>query len=98
MNFPKDFLFGSATASYQVEGAWDKDGRTMSIWDTFCRTPGAVRHGHTGDKACDQYHRYPEDIDLMYRAGIQSYRFSLAWPRIFPKGRQYPQPRRNRLL
>ena len=92
MNFPKDFLFGSATASYQVEGAWDKDGRTMSIWDTFCRTPGAVRHGHTGDRACDQYHRYPEDIDLMYRAGIQSYRFSLAWPRIFPKGGSTPNP------
>jgi beta-glucosidase len=86
MSFSEDFLFGAATASYQVEGAFNEGGRTMSIWDTFARTPGKVSHGHRGDLACDQYHRYEEDIELMHRAGIQSYRFSLAWPRILPGG------------
>lgn len=86
MGFSSNFLFGTATASYQVEGAYNIDGRTMSIWDTFSRTPGKVLHGHTGDYACDQYHRYQEDIELMHQAGIQAYRFSLAWPRILPGG------------
>lgn len=86
MGFSNDFLFGTATASYQVEGAYNIEGRTMSIWDTFSRTPGKVSHGHRGDYACDQYHRYEEDIELMHQAGIQSYRFSLAWPRILPGG------------
>jgi beta-glucosidase len=90
MHFPEDFLFGSATASYQVEGAYNENGRTMSIWDTFCRIPGAVRHGHTGDRTCDQYHRYMEDIELMYQAGLQAYRFSLSWSRIFPGGKDVP--------
>ena len=78
MSFSKDFLFGAATASYQVEGAFNEGGRTVSIWDTFARTPGKVSNGDRGDFACDQYHRYEEDIELMHRAGIQSYRFSLA--------------------
>lgn len=86
ISFPKDFIWGTATASYQVEGAYDEDGRGRSIWDTFCRTPGKVAHGHTGDTACDQYHRYQEDVRLMHELGISSYRFSIAWPRIFPDG------------
>ncbi len=90
MEFSRDFLFGCATASYQVEGAFNTDGRTMSIWDTFCRTPGAVKNGDTGDTACDQYHRFEEDIQLMHQAGIQAYRFSLSWPRILPGGSSSP--------
>jgi beta-glucosidase len=92
-SFPSDFLWGAATASYQIEGAAEEDGRGPSIWDTFSRTPGRIRHGHTGDIACDHYHRYREDIALMERLGINTYRFSLAWPRVFPEGsgRQNPQ-------
>jgi beta-glucosidase len=85
--FPEDFLWGVATASYQVEGAADVDGRGPSIWDTFSRTPGAVLHGHTGDVSVDQYHRYPEDIALMRELGVDAYRFSIAWPRVQPDGR-----------
>jgi len=84
-NFGKDFLWGTATASYQVEGAVSEDGRRPSIWDTFCRTAGKVAHGHTGDVTCDQYHRYPEDIALMRELGARAYRFSIAWPRLFPE-------------
>lgn len=92
-SFPSDFIWGAATASYQIEGAVDEDGRGPCIWDTFAKTAGKVLHGHTGDVACDHYHRYPEDIALMERLGIGSYRFSLAWPRIFPEGmgRKNPQ-------
>lgn len=86
MAFPADFLWGTATASYQVEGAWDEDGRGLSIWDVFCRKPGAVYEGHTGDVACDHYHRYREDVALMREIGIKAYRFSIAWPRIMPEG------------
>lgn len=86
LTFPADFLWGAATAAFQVEGAYNEDGRGMSIWDTFCRTPGAVINGDTGDVACDHYHRYPEDIDLMKRIGVEGYRFSIAWPRIIPQG------------
>jgi beta-glucosidase len=86
MNFPEDFLWGTATASYQVEGAVDEDGRGPSIWDTFSHTPGKVYRGDTGDIACDQYHRLEEDLDLMVDLGIQAYRFSVAWPRIQPEG------------
>ncbi len=84
--FPDDFLWGTATASYQVEGAANEDGRGTSIWDTFSKTPGKVRHGHTGDIACDQYHRYQEDVSLMRSLGTGAYRFSIAWPRIYPSG------------
>ena len=80
------FLWGVATASYQVEGAVDAGGRGKSIWDTFCKTPGKVYANHNGDVACDQYHRYPEDIALMADIGVQAYRFSIAWPRILPTG------------
>lgn len=86
LTFPDGFLFGSATASYQIEGAATEDGRGPSIWDTFSHTPGRVVHGHTGDVACDHYHRLDEDLDLMQRLGLQSYRFSIAWPRIQADG------------
>jgi len=85
--FPKDFLWGTATAAYQVEGAAHEGGRGESIWDTFCRKPGAVYAGENGDTACDHYHRYAEDIALMAELGFKSYRFSIAWPRIIPTGR-----------
>lgn len=80
-------VWGAATASYQIEGAVDTDGRGPSIWDTFVKQPGAILNGDTGDVACDHYHRYREDIDLMRRLGIASYRFSVAWPRVQPDGK-----------
>lgn len=82
--FPEGFTFGSATASYQVEGAASEDGRTPSIWDTFSKTPGKVWNGDTGDVACDHYHRVDSDLDLMNELGLEAYRFSIAWPRIQP--------------
>ena len=82
--FPKDFLWGTATASYQVEGAVKEDGRTPSIWDTFAHTPGMITDRSNGDVACDQYHRYREDVELMKQLGGGAYRFSISWPRIFP--------------
>jgi beta-glucosidase len=84
--FPDGFLWGTATASYQVEGAVEEDGRGPSIWDTFSHTPGKVLHGDTGDIACDQYHRLEGDLDLLESLGVQAYRFSVAWPRIQPEG------------
>ncbi|MFE6645144.1 glycoside hydrolase family 1 protein [Nocardioides sp. NPDC057772] len=84
--FPENFLWGAATASYQIEGAVDEDGRTPSNWDTFSRVPGAILNGDTGDVACDHYHRMPEDVALMKRLNLASYRFSTAWPRIRPDG------------
>src|SRR5829696_1327091 len=86
MRFPENFLWGTATAAYQVEGAVNEDGRGASIWDTFSHTPGKVHHGDTGDIACDQYHRLEEDLDLMSELGMQAYRFSVAWPRVQPEG------------
>jgi beta-glucosidase len=85
--FPDGFLWGAATAAYQIEGAATEDGKGPSIWDTFSHTPGKVYHGETGDIACDSYHRYPEDIELLKRLGVGAYRFSVSWPRILPKGR-----------
>jgi len=84
--FPKDFLWGAATAAYQVEGAANIDGRGPSIWDTFSHAPGNTLNGDTGDVACDHYHRYPEDIALMKTIGLQGYRFSFSWSRLFPNG------------
>ena len=86
VRFPEGFLWGTATASYQIEGAVNEDGRGPSIWDTFSHTPGKVRHGDTGDIACDHYHRIEEDLDLMASLGLQAYRFSVAWPRVQPEG------------
>ncbi|MBO0842131.1 MAG: family 1 glycosylhydrolase [Nocardioides sp.] len=85
-DFPEGFLWGAATAAYQIEGAAAEDGRTPSIWDTFTRLPGAVVGGDTGDVACDHYHRVGEDVALMRRLGLQAYRFSTAWPRVRPDG------------
>jgi beta-glucosidase len=87
LRFPDGFLWGAATAAYQIEGAPDADGKGPSIWDTFSHTPGKVFHGDTGDIACDSYYRYPEDIALLQRLGAGAYRFSLSWPRIQPDGR-----------
>ena len=83
---PHDFVLGVATAAYQIEGARHEDGRTDSIWDTFAHTPGAVVAGDTGDVACDHYHRYPADVELMRSLGMQSYRFSTSWDRVCPDG------------
>ncbi|GII55674.1 beta-glucosidase [Planotetraspora thailandica] len=81
------FLWGTATASYQIEGAAHEDGKGPSIWDTFTHEPGRIRDGHTGDVACDHYHRWPEDVALIKDAGLNAYRFSIAWPRVLPTGR-----------
>ncbi len=87
VRFPDGFAWGTATASYQIEGAVTEDGRAPSIWDTFSHTPGKVDNGDTGDVADDHYHRYREDVELMAGLGVGWYRFSLAWPRLLPEGR-----------
>ncbi len=84
--FPENFLFGAATAAYQIEGAAHEDGRKDSIWDAFCRVPGAVVDAHNGDVACDHYHRYADDVALMADLGLQTYRFSTSWSRVHPDG------------
>ena len=86
MAFPNNFTWGAATASYQIEGAAQEDGRGPSVWDTFAATPGKVFNGDNGEVACDHYHRVPEDIAIMKDMGIDSYRFSIAWPRLAPQG------------
>ena len=85
--FPKNFLWGTATASYQIEGAYNEDGKGESIWDRFSHTPGAIFQFQNGDTACDHYHRWEEDINLMASLGLNAYRFSIAWSRIFPEGK-----------
>jgi beta-glucosidase len=84
--FPTGFLWGAATSAYQIEGAAKADGRGESVWDRFSHTAGKTRNGDTGDVACDHYHRYEQDLDLLRELGIQSYRFSIAWPRVLPSG------------
>ncbi|WP_370948422.1 GH1 family beta-glucosidase [Amycolatopsis sp. cg5] len=84
---PSDFLWGAATAAYQVEGAVDADGRGRSIWDDFCLVPGAIDNGDNGDVVCDHYRRWPEDLAIMKQLGLDAYRFSIAWPRVIPGGR-----------
>jgi len=84
---PRGFLWGVSTSAYQVEGATRADGRGASIWDGFCREPGRIANGDTGDEACDHYHRYREDIGAMRQIGVGAYRFSVAWPRVLPTGR-----------
>jgi beta-glucosidase len=86
-SFPADFVWGAATASYQIEGAANEDGRGESVWDRFCATPGKVRNGDSGAVACDFYHRYSDDIALMRELGLDAFRFSIAWPRVLPEGR-----------
>ena len=87
MSFGKEFVWGAATAAYQIEGGWQADGKGTSIWDLFSHEPGKVYAGHTGDVACDHYHHCHEDVVLMKEIGLQAYRFSLSWPRILPDGR-----------
>ncbi|MET0287470.1 MAG: family 1 glycosylhydrolase, partial [Polyangiales bacterium] len=90
--FPADFVWGAATAAYQIEGAAREDGRGPSVWDVFSKRPGAVFEGHTGDVACDHYHRYREDTALMRQLGLQAYRFSVSWSRVLPEGRGTVNP------
>jgi beta-glucosidase len=86
-SFPPDFVWGAATAAYQIEGAAHEDGRGESVWDRFCATPGKVRGGDSGAIACDFYHRYRDDVALMRELGLDAFRFSIAWPRVLPEGR-----------
>ena len=90
--FPGDFVWGAATSSYQIEGAWNEDGKGESIWDRFSHTPGRIEDGSTGDVACDHYHRWREDVTLMKEMGLHAYRFSIAWPRVLPEGRGRANP------
>lgn len=86
MTFPREFIWGAATSAYQIEGAVQEGDRGPSIWDMFCRKPGAVHEGHTGEEACDHFHRWREDVALMKALGLQAYRFSIAWCRVLPRG------------
>ena len=85
-HFPSEFVWGAATSAYQIEGAWDQDGKGESIWDRFSHTPGNIANGDTGDVACDHYHRWQDDIQLMKAIGLKAYRFSISWPRLLPEG------------
>jgi len=87
--FKEDFIFGTSTSSYQIEGATAEDNRSPSIWDEFCKIPGKIYKGHTSDIACDHYHRYKEDVEMMKEIGTDAYRFSISWPRIFPEKGSY---------
>lgn len=86
MAFPKNFVWGAASAAYQVEGAAYEDGKGLSVWDMMCRKPNAVKDGYNGDVACDHYHRYKEDVTLMNEIGLKAYRLSISWPRVMPNG------------
>ena len=93
MDFPKDFTWGAATSAYQIEGAWNEDGRGASIWDTFTRQKGRIEDSSNGDVACDHYHRFKEDVSLMKEIGVKAYRFSVSWSRILPLGRGKINPK-----
>ena len=86
MSFPTNFTWGVAAASYQIEGAWNKDGKGLSVWDMLRRQPGKIWESDTGDTACDHYHRYQEDINSMREIGVNAYRLSISWPRVIPAG------------
>lgn len=83
----REFLWGAGSSAYQVEGAWDEDGKSLSVWDAFCRKEGAIQNGETGDVAADAYHRLEEDLELIKALGLKTYRFSVSWPRVLPEGR-----------
>ncbi len=87
LSFPEDFVWGTASSAYQVEGAWNEDGKGPSVWDTFAHQPGKTFHGQTGDFAIDHYHRWKEDVSLMKHLGLKAYRFSISWPRVLPEGK-----------
>src|SRR5258708_18837750 len=91
--FPAGFLWGAATAAYQIEGSPTADGAGESIWHRFAHTPGKIANGDTGDVACDHYHRWPEDVALMADLGLNGYRFSVSWSRILPQGRGAVNPK-----
>ena len=86
--FKKNFLWGTATSSYQIEGAPNKDGKGESVWDKFSHTKGKIKNGDTGDIACNHYELWPKDIELLKRLGVDAYRFSISWPRIYPMGKE----------
>ena len=92
-SFPDGFIWGTATSAYQIEGAVSEDGRGRSIWDTFAHTPGKIGDRSTADRANDHYHRYKEDVGLIKELGAKAYRFSIAWPRVFPEGTGAPNPK-----
>ena len=86
MGFREDFAWGTATSSYQIEGAVKGEGKGEHIWDVYTKEPGHVFEGHTGETACDHYHRYPEDVKIMKEMGLKAYRFSIDWTRVLPDG------------
>ncbi|GFO27114.1 lactase-phlorizin hydrolase [Plakobranchus ocellatus] len=85
-SFPQEFLWGASSTAFQVEGGWDADGRSPSIWDTFTRRPGLIENGDTGRVACDSYNNYKEDVKLLRQLGVSHYRFSISWSRVLPDG------------